>query len=218
MGLYESRIEDLTRHAGIAKGTLYGYFANKNELIEAVVSSGTSELLGHAHREAQGARSHAEVVERIARSHLTFYEENPDLLRIFHQVRGLLKFNRPEVGRLRRVLSNYLAGLARLLTMEHPRGGRGEDIEAAVVLFGAVSGVASTRAAMAGMVPSRPRSRETVRALVALVLAFESLPGKDARSMGEDAERAQRRTTRRPRAAIPTAGRKARGVRARRLS
>lgn len=173
-GLYESRIEDLSRHAGVAKGTLYGYFANKEALVEAVVTSGFSELLGHVHRRAQVARTRQEALARTAQAHLEFFAENPDLMRIFHQVRGLLKFNRSGTLRLRRVLKNYLAGLAHVLALHHPPQGQGErdHLATAILLFGAVSGITSTRASMMGAVRSAERSRATIRALVAMASSF----------------------------------------------
>jgi AcrR family transcriptional regulator len=177
-GLYESRIEDLSRHAGVAKGTLYGYFPGKAALIEAVVSSGFAELLVHVHRRTEDARTRREVSERLVDAHLEFFEENPDLMRIFHQVRGLLKFDRPEGRPLRRVLKSYVSALARVLARKPAGSGRPRrlDLETATLLFGAVSGVASTRAALADGIPRDFRSAATNRALAALVLAFG--PGK----------------------------------------
>lgn len=212
-GLYESRIEDLSKHAGVAKGTLYGYFANKTALIEAVVTTGFSELLGHVHREAQGAENHAQVVARLADAHLEFFEENPDLMRIFHQVRGLLKFNRPENLPLRRVLEKYLAGLAHVLALNRPasRGHDRKDLETATVLFGAVSGIASTRTVLTGGMSTSLRSRATIRALVAFVLAFESSGGGHAASpnveAGVPAGRVDPTARRGPRAGTARGGR-----------
>jgi AcrR family transcriptional regulator len=175
-GLYEARIDDLTRQAGVAKGTLYGYFANKEDLIEAVVTSGLSELLGHAHREAQKARTHAQVADRLIAAHLQFFQENPDLMRIFHQVRGLLKFNPAGSERLRRALANYLRGLAGLLALHHPRArGHGRaELATATMIFGAVSGLASIWTALEGRLPDDVRARAAIRALVAMALAFEA--------------------------------------------
>jgi len=184
-GLYDSRIEDLSRQAGIAKGTLYGYFANKEELIEAVVTSGFSELLGHVHRTAQGAESRDEAVARIAEAHLTFFDENPDLMRVFHQVRGMLKFNRPGSHALRAVLANHLTGLAQVLALHaRPRGvHESDDLELAMLLFGAVSGISSVRASVQGKLPSAIGQRALVRALVRLGAAAEPalrMPGVKA--------------------------------------
>ncbi len=191
-GLYESRVEDLTRHAGIAKGTLYGYFANKKDLIEAVVNSGFGELLGHVQRQAQGAGSHIEVVSRVVRAHMTFFEENPDLMRILHQARGLLKFHRPEGRPLRRVLADYLAGLAHALAPHHPVRGNRALLESATLVFGAVSGVTSTRVALGDARPRSLATPATVRAMVAMVEAFEGAPSRGrgtsraARSLGRE--------------------------------
>ena len=179
-GLYESRIEDLSRHAGIAKGTLYGYFSSKQVLIEAVVSAGFSELLGYTHREVQGAATRSEVVARIAEAHLTFFDENPDLMRIFHQVRGLLKFDRPENPRLRGILGKYLAGLAHMLALHRTtrRGRPRTELETAALLFGAISGVASTRTALSGPAGPGTHLKATARAMVELVHGFESQGGR----------------------------------------
>ena len=203
MGLYESRIEDVANHANIAKGTLYRYFASKAALIEAVVASGLGELLGYVHRRAQGARTHAEVVTRVVEAHLEFFVENPDLMRIFHQVRGLLKFNHPEGKRLRRVLANYLASLAHVLALHRPTGqeGRQGPIALATLLFGAVSGVTSMRASVAGPMAIHDRSRATVRALVAMVSSFERSAGGRGESvagLSGHAAAALRSTVRRP--------------------
>lgn len=174
-GLYDCRIEDLTRHAGIAKGTLYGYFANKEELMAAVVSAGFSELLGHAHRAAQGARSYPELVTSVARAHLEFFDANPDLLRIFHQVRGLLKYGRSESRALRPAMSAFLKGLSQVLSL--PAAGTRRDpdraLQSAGVLFGAATGLISTRVAMPETLPRPANHDATVRSLVALVLAHE---------------------------------------------
>jgi AcrR family transcriptional regulator len=175
-GLYDSRIEDLSRHAGIAKGTLYGYFANKGELIEAVVSKGFGELLEHIRRGARGAGSRDEAVARISESHMEFFAQNPDLMRIFHQVRGLLKFNAVESRGLRKLLAKYLRGLAQILAHSPSTrpGRRSADLPVAYLLFGAISGVTSVRVSVKGALPVASVRRAIVRSLVGLVRAYET--------------------------------------------
>ncbi len=185
-GLYDSRIEDLSRMAGIAKGTLYGYFVNKEELVEAVVTSGFSELLGHVHRTTQGASSRDAAIERIAEAHLAFFAENPDLMRIFHQVRGLLKFDQGSLKPLRTVLQKYITGLVDILGVY--RGGRtisaARDREVALLLFGAASGITSVRAALQVAVPRGGDARTVVRSLVGLVNAYELPSNEVVRAAG----------------------------------
>lgn len=183
-GLYESRIEDLARYAGIAKGTMYGYFSDKEELIEAVVSAGLSELLGYVDRQAQDARTHAEVLARVAGAHFAFFEENPDLMRIFHQVRGLLKFKRSGEGRLRRALANYLAGLGHILALHAPpRSSRKRRcFMMATILFGAVSGISSMRASLADSGPAGIQLKGVAHGVVALIVTAEGWAGQRGQS------------------------------------
>jgi len=177
-GLYDSRIEDLARHAGVAKGTLYGYFENKEQLMEAVVTTGFAELLGHVQRRTGTVGTRTEVIERVVVAHLEFFSENPDLMRIFHQVRGMLKFERPDGLPLRRALEHYLGGIADVLAPGRTNGrARREALETATLLFGAISGVSSTHAALLGPDARGGRPRAVVRALASLVPAFEGPDG-----------------------------------------
>lgn len=174
-GLYDSRIADLSRQAGIAKGTLYLYFGNKEELVDAVVTNGFNELLGQVHRAAQDARSREDAVARVTEAHLAFFEDNPDLMRIFHQVRGLLKFDGARAQPLRGALAKYLTGLAQVLALHPPaRPPHGtSDLDVAMLLFGAISGITSVRASMNRPAPGSRNSRVTLRGLVGLIRAFE---------------------------------------------
>ncbi len=86
----------------------------------------------------------------VARAHFEFFDRNPDLLRILHQVRGVLKFRRPEWRPLRRDLEAYFRA------MDSALGGRGAGRVAASgaagrrarLLFGTVSGICSVHAAL----------------------------------------------------------------------
>src|ERR1043166_5989936 len=215
-GIYDSRIEDLSREAGIGKGTLYLYFENKERLIEAVATNGFNELLGHVHRAVQGAQTREHAIARVAQAHIAFFEENPDLMRVFHQVRGLLTFPRAGTRALRQVLANYLAALGQLLELSppsaHTRESRG--LQVAMLLFGAVSGVISLRVALGEPIPTSAGSQAMARALVGLTRAFEE-PARAgvrrARNAREDAPRAGPRVAPRrtihgpPRRSHPTA-------------
>ncbi len=170
-GLYESRVEDLTSVAGIAKGTLYGYFADKEALVHAVVAAGLDELLARVRETVARARGPEEVVAAMARAHIEFYAANPDLMRIFHQVRGMLKFRRPEGRILREALHRYLAELATMLA-PGPGGRRTSPRareEVVRLLFGSVSGITSVRAALNDDFATPSRVRATVSAVSAMI-------------------------------------------------
>lgn len=167
-GLYEARIEDLTTDAGIAKGTIYGYFRSKEELILAVEIAGLEELRSWVAERLQAGSSPTDRIETAVVAHFEFLESHRDLVKLFHQVRGMLKFERPEWQALRAGLADYVRALADLLAGPGAEASRGHR-EAAEILFGAVSGVTSLGIALKreGRPPSE--SPEIISGIAGLV-------------------------------------------------
>ena len=173
-GVYDVRIEDLARYAGIAKGTVYGYYANKEEVIEAVMRSGLDELLACVRNRTDRARTSANCIRRAARAHLEFFAGNPDMLRVFHQVRGLLEVQQPRWRGLRRAIAEYLLSLDGVLSLAAGVNARTEG--RALLLFGSTSGIASIRAAL-GARGIAPREQEAIaRGVESLVLTAHGAP------------------------------------------
>src|ERR1700712_4520950 len=54
-GFAATRLEDVARCAGVSKGTLYLYFANKEELFKAVVREHIVHAIGEAEQEVAGS-------------------------------------------------------------------------------------------------------------------------------------------------------------------
>jgi AcrR family transcriptional regulator len=173
-GLYEARVEDLTATAGIAKGTLYQYFVDKDELVVAVVTQGFRDLDACVARHVEGSRGLVERAGRIAEAHAEFFADNPDLMRVFHQVRGLLKFNARRWSRLQRLLVRHIDYLADQLGRPPTVGSlsAARRSELALALFGTVSGMASVRAALDASPAAGLRPAVARRAGVALARAW----------------------------------------------
>lgn len=149
-GLYESRVEDLTRTAGIAKGTLYQYYRNKEELVEAVVAAGLEALERHLGDRIREPRTLHDLLGQVIDAYLEFATENPDLMRIFDQARGLLKFNHGRWSELRKTLAVHVDRLADLLGGAAPAARLERECrrDLAIVLSGAVSGIDSLEASI----------------------------------------------------------------------
>lgn len=146
-GIYSSRIEDIAHSAGIAKGTVYLYFASKEALLAAVVREAFEELQVHVRAHLVGQEP-AALAEGIFRAHVEFYARNPDAMRILHQVRGVLKFSRSRGTRLRASLRAHVEFLAACLARgESARCPAERRRELALFLFGCASGSASVAAA-----------------------------------------------------------------------
>jgi AcrR family transcriptional regulator len=178
-GLYLSRVADLTSGAGIAKGTLYQYFRSKEHLVQAVVEAGFSELREFVEQRVRAASDGDALLLNLVEAHIEFLEANPDLMRIFHQVRGVLKFEGAGWRPLRRVLTQHLDGLAdrmsavRWIPDDHAR--RREHAE---LLFGAVSGTMSVRASTGSRHELSQAPEALARALVSMSKEYERLrPG-----------------------------------------
>jgi AcrR family transcriptional regulator len=63
-GYASTRLEDVARRAGVSKGTLYLYFANKEELFKAVVRDTMVPAIGDAEDKIAGFDGHSAVLLR----------------------------------------------------------------------------------------------------------------------------------------------------------
>lgn len=147
-GLYDARIEDVTRIAGVAKGTFYLYFSSKEAIVLAVVQEAFLELGERCRAAVVRSRARSQRAVCLATAHLAFYEQRPGRMRLLHQARGVLKFSKPEWLPLRRALEAHLDLVARLLDL--PASFAATDRRnAARMLFGTTAGLASVFATTA---------------------------------------------------------------------
>ncbi len=148
-GIFESRIEDITEHAGIAKGTLYLHFESKEDLLQAVLREGLVELQAHVRARVEPETRPAGALTATFAAHLEFFERQPDLMRILHQVRGALKFGRAPWRPLRTLLRLHVEFLAGLLARGEARAWTPERRRAlAALVFGLASGSSSVQASL----------------------------------------------------------------------
>jgi len=63
-GFAATRLEDVARRAGVSKGTLYLYFANKEELFKAVVREHIGQTMGEAEDDLAGSDAPSAVLLR----------------------------------------------------------------------------------------------------------------------------------------------------------
>ena len=171
-GLYDARIEDLAERAGIAKGTVYLYFRSKEEHVQAVVEDGFTDLARHVSAALSGERKFPDLVARIVDAHLEYFAANPDRMRLFHQARGILLFRRPEWIALRKPLRLHIEMISRWLARApsplRERSARREMV--ALMIFAAISGATSVRAALAGKPSSFVSATALKKGIVALVM------------------------------------------------
>lgn len=81
-GIAGASMQEIADEAGVAKGTLYLYFRNQQELLEAAVDEALTELLGTLDRALESEGSFADRLTLLIRSQIEFFVENSDLFQI----------------------------------------------------------------------------------------------------------------------------------------
>jgi AcrR family transcriptional regulator len=82
LGFHGASIADITRGAGIAQGTFYIYFPNKEAALRELVQQLGNDLRKFVSRRVAGSRDRLEAEERGLRAFLDFVAENQNLYRI----------------------------------------------------------------------------------------------------------------------------------------
>jgi TetR/AcrR family transcriptional regulator, fatty acid metabolism regulator protein len=92
-GFYDAKMEDIARAAGVAVGTTYLYFENKDDLMISIFEEEMVPLINRM-REAMSAKATAtEKIAAFIRTHLTFVERNPDMANLLEvEMRFCSKF------------------------------------------------------------------------------------------------------------------------------
>jgi AcrR family transcriptional regulator len=85
-GYLDARLTDITAEAGLATGSFYTYFANKEEVFAAVLAEVQEEML-HPHvREMTDSDDPVALIEAGNRAYLLAYQRNAGLMRLLEQV------------------------------------------------------------------------------------------------------------------------------------
>lgn len=81
-GFYAAKMDDIAEAAGVAKGTLYLYYANKEELFHAVVEKMLSEYYAGYKARLHEAIPFQEKLVSLARYYMTFLRDRADFAKI----------------------------------------------------------------------------------------------------------------------------------------
>ncbi len=92
-GFFNSRISDIAARAGVADGTVYLYFKNKEELLMAAINRAFSSFMQKARAEVAGISDPRERLRRLAHLHLSSLGANRDMAVVFQmELRQSVKF------------------------------------------------------------------------------------------------------------------------------
>ncbi len=77
-GFHRTRVADIAREAGVADGTVYIYFENKEDILISLFQSIMKTFVQGLEEELLSCRNANEKLDRIITYHLSVLAENPD--------------------------------------------------------------------------------------------------------------------------------------------
>jgi TetR/AcrR family fatty acid metabolism transcriptional regulator len=142
-GFHQARVSDIARLAGVADGTIYLYFKNKEDLLLSVFEEKMDELIEGLDEALTGVENPVERIQRFARFHFKMVRENRSTAEVLQVELRLsnkfLKEYRPEK------LWAYLGRFAQILKDGQAEGIFREDADPFVMMwafFGALDELA----------------------------------------------------------------------------
>ncbi len=94
-GYFNSKVSDIAGEAGVADGTVYLYFKNKEDILHSIFDRAMSEFIAEGKRELALIDGPKEKLTRIAELHLEKLGADRELAVVFQvELRGSIKFMR----------------------------------------------------------------------------------------------------------------------------
>lgn len=141
-GFHNARVSDIAREAGVADGTIYLYFKNKDDLLISLFEDRMDGILQRLRVELKALPTATERLKRFIELHLEMVEGEPTLAEVLTvELRQSAKFMReykaPKFG-------EYLSLLEEIIEMGRQSGAFYSDLHTRIVkraLFGALDEV-----------------------------------------------------------------------------
>ena len=157
VGYVDASIADITRLAGVAQGTIYSYFASRQDLFDQLLPKIGEEMEEYVRARVHGSRTGLEVEERGFRAFMDFIVENPGFLRILNEAETLA----PKAfhQHFKNVAKRYVSSLSRSRDNGELGAYKDRDLEViAYILMAARSYLAMRFARRKNTVRSLPES------------------------------------------------------------
>jgi TetR/AcrR family fatty acid metabolism transcriptional regulator len=92
-GYFNSKVADIARAAGVADGTVYLYFKNKDDVLHSIFDRAMDEFIAEGRRELASIEKPEDRLRRIAELHLERLGADRDMAIVFQvELRGSIKF------------------------------------------------------------------------------------------------------------------------------
>ena len=92
-GFYQARVSEIAREAGVADGTIYLYFQNKDDILISLFEEGMKMVIENVQTEIEKVSDPLEKIRRFALAHLSLIENHKDMAEIIQvELRQSTKF------------------------------------------------------------------------------------------------------------------------------
>ncbi len=92
-GFYQAKVSEIAREAGVADGTIYLYFENKDDILISLFEEQMKIVLTNMREQVEATENPIEKIERFALCHLKLIEQNKDMAEIIQvELRQSTKF------------------------------------------------------------------------------------------------------------------------------
>lgn len=143
-GYFNAKVSDVARTAGVADGTVYLYFQNKEDLLTSIFSWAMGEFMSRAQAELPEIADPRERLRRFAQLHFSLIERERDVAIVFqielrHSTKFMEKFSTT-------YLADYLQILREVIEAGQREGVFRSRLNPKIVakfLFGALDGMAT---------------------------------------------------------------------------
>jgi AcrR family transcriptional regulator len=86
-GMAAATMQEIAEEAGVAKGTIYLYFRDRDELVEKTFETAITQLLGKVERALESESKVEQKIRAAIAAKLAFFRENREFFRLYIQLR-----------------------------------------------------------------------------------------------------------------------------------
>jgi len=149
-GFYKATIAQIAARAGVADGTLYLYFKNKDDILYQFISFKTDVVFKKMNGAVEKGQNAEEKLRYLIRCHLEEFQNDKNMAIIFQSE---VRYLRDIESQIKDISKMYLDLLSDIIEQGQTEGSMRQDLFVGLVkrfILGAVEGVISTWVSAAG--------------------------------------------------------------------
>jgi TetR/AcrR family transcriptional regulator, fatty acid metabolism regulator protein len=143
-GFFKSRVEAVAKEAGVATGTTYLYFENKDDILISIFDEEMAPIIDGMRNEIAEQKNAVDKIRTFIRRHLVMVQEQPDMAQLLIvELRQSNKFLHTYSGTK---FKEYLNIIATIFEEGQKEGVFRQDIKSTIfkqVMFGAVDQIST---------------------------------------------------------------------------